>query len=71
MHIDLLREELMKRLDQVLVKIKVIVSHFLGHHEVGLAHAFVVELLRVIPGDQGVLLPVDYEGRTPDLRHKL
>lgn len=67
MHPNLLHKEV-KRQDQILNKVKVIVVHVRRHHDRRRCRAFIVQLTRVLVRDQVVLDPVDQEGRRLHLR---
>lgn len=69
LHVDLLRQKLVQWLDQVLVKIEVIMRHLKWEHQERLPRALIVQLLSVIIWYQSVFLSMDDESGTSYLRH--
>lgn len=67
--VHILAKELVHGLDQIMVKIEVVVGHLRWQNEEGLPFTLLVELLGVVIGNQRIFLTMHNEGRTLYMRH--
>jgi len=66
-----LREEVIHRLDQVLIEVEVIVCHLSGHHKESLSSTLCLKLLRLTVWNKRVFLTVQDERWAEDFGHQV